>query len=405
MARDPKNQLYALIGKNLGKQQVIGQKGRKLITTDGSFIDFASTNYLGFDFHPKMQSAGLAMHEKWGALSGWSRLEIDADLYPRVEKSISQMLGCRDSILAHTITVTNFSVIPAIVKKGAIFCDQKLHTVVWEACRLARDHGASLEKFPHQDLVALETQLKNCRTTGPKLICVDGVYSISGAQAPIKELQTLCRQYGAWLLVDDAHGFGILGRASQGQTNPYGFGGTGVVNHHGGDYNRTFYVSSFGKSFCTHSAFITLPTEFEGSLREECTQYIYSAPMPPFVVGMVEEALRLNDSEGEVARERIFQLTKRFVDGLRTMNLKVQNHEYFPIVFWEVGSLEDLMATSEILFNKGVVAGLRAYPVVPHDACGLRFGITALHTFEQIDESLAKIEATIAQVRSLKRAA
>ncbi|HEY8280163.1 MAG TPA: pyridoxal phosphate-dependent aminotransferase family protein [Bdellovibrionota bacterium] len=401
MKKEQKNQLYFLSGKNLGHQQVLEQRGRALRGPRGEFLDYATTNYLGWDFHPRFAELGLSRHQEWGSLSGWSRLEIDSELYSGIEKRLCRMTGGRETILSHTITVTNFSIIPAIAKKGMIFCDQKVHTVVWEACRLARDHGAGLVKFGHQDVSHLEKLLEEHKDTHPKLICVDGVYSISSEYAPIRELQELCRRYDAWLLVDDAHGFGLLGK-DPGADAPFGRGGGGVVEFAGGDLSRTFYVASLGKAFCTHTAFVTVPLEYEESLRENCMQYIYSAPLPPFVMGMVEAALDLNDSEGDQARLRIHALTRRFVEGLRALGLQVQNNAYFPIVFWEIGALEDLAWTAERLFARGVVAGIRAFPVVPPNECGLRFGITALHTEAQIDRTLAVIEAISGEFRSLR---
>jgi 8-amino-7-oxononanoate synthase len=265
--------------------------------------------------------------------------------------------------------------------------------VVWEACRLARDHGATLARFEHQNLADLEAKLQQCKQNGPKLICVDGVYSISSEYAPIPELQALCQKYGAWLLVDDAHGFGILGRNPR--KNSYGNDGSGVCNYFHGDFKRTFYVASFGKSFCNHTAFVTMPDEYPESLRESCLQYIYSAPMSPFVIGAVDASLDLNVSEGNEQRQRLYQRTEQLFTGMRKLGLRVSNNKFFPIVFWEIGSLQDLTVVAKNLFSSGVLAGLRAYPVVPENECGLRFGITSLHTFEQIERTLELLEQAL----------
>lgn len=404
MANDKKNQLFALTAKNLGKQLVTSQTGRFLHRRDGSFIDYATTNYLGWDFQSKMFEQGVMRHKEWGTLSGWSRLEIDAAIYGTLERRLAEFTGAKEVILSHTITVTNFSIIPPIAKKGVIFCDQKVHTVVWEACRLARDHGANLLRFQHQDMADLERQLKENQHVSPKLICVDGVYSISGEYAPIQELQALCKKYDAWLYVDDAHGFGVLGEHPTPEL-PYGKGGAGVVKHLGGDMERTFYVTSMGKAFCTHTAFVAVPHQYPTSLREECMQYIYSAPLPPFVMGMVEAALDLNEAEGDQQRMKLFQLTERLVKGMKGLGLSVLNHANFPIVFWQVGALEDLITVADQLFAEGVVAGLRAFPVVPPTECGLRFGITALHTEQQIDDTLKAIAQVVAGKKTPKKSA
>ncbi len=380
------NQLHDLTKAALTKQPVSLQKGRILQVNGNDKIDYVTTNYLGWDFHPLLAEKGLAYFNQWGSLSGWSRLEVDPLIYSQLEKRIAKFIGCKEVILSHTITITNFSIIPAIAKDGLIFCDQKVHTVVWEACRLARDHGAKLERFKHQDMKDLEDKLSKCDRQQTKLICVDGVYSISSEYAPVLELQRLCEKYNAWLLIDDAHGFGVLGK------NPtngnYGIDGSGVVNYFGGDYLRTFYVSSFGKSFCNHTAFVTIPEQFPESLRESCLQYIYSAPMSPFVIGSVDATLDLNEKEGLNQRNTLHKSTKKLYEEMIRLDLNVSNHKFFPIIFWQIGTVEKLIEVSEKLFTLGVIAGLRAFPVVPENECGLRFGVTSLHTDEQIDKTL-----------------
>jgi 8-amino-7-oxononanoate synthase len=387
------NQLFDLTAAGLTKQSLQSQDGRLLNVSGQQKIDYVTTNYLGWDFHPRLLEKGTEYHRQWGSLSGWSRLEVDPEIYQSLEHRIAQFLGCKEVVLSHTITITNFSIIPSITKHGTIFCDQKVHTVVWEACRLARDHGATLARFEHQNLADLEAKLQQCKQNGPKLICVDGVYSISSEYAPIPELQALCQKYGAWLLVDDAHGFGILGRNPR--KNSYGNDGSGVCNYFHGDFKRTFYVASFGKSFCNHTAFVTMPDEYPESLRESCLQYIYSAPMSPFVIGAVDASLDLNVSEGNEQRQRLYQRTEQLFTGMRKLGLRVSNNKFFPIVFWEIGSLQDLTVVAKNLFSSGVLAGLRAYPVVPENECGLRFGITSLHTFEQIERTLELLEQAL----------
>lgn len=387
-----KNQLIAFTEVGLSGIPVESINGREVKSKDGgSFIDYCTTNYLGFDFDPHMHEVGAAYARDWGTLTGWSRLEADPQIYTETEARISKFLGVKETILSHTITITNFSVMSAIVEKGIILTDTKVHTVVYEAARLARDHGAKLARFEHQNMADLELKLKEAKDIHPKLIAVDGVYSISTEQAPIQELQRLCEKYNAWLYVDDAHGFGVLGTQSPGC--PYGTRGQGVVAHHGGNYRRTFYVSSFGKAFCTHTAFITIPDEYKEPLREKCMQYIYSAPMTPYVIGMVNASMDLNFKEGDAKRKYLFDLCSEFVSGLKGLNLDISNEALFPVVFWKIGDQDAVIQMAKNLLNAGVLAGLRAFPVVPETECGFRFGLTALHTKEQIKRTLDAINA------------
>jgi 8-amino-7-oxononanoate synthase len=390
---EKKNQLVAFTDAGLSRIAVKAVDSREIVTNTGRLIDYCTTSYLGFDFDPHMKEMGNRYADEWGTLVGWSRLEADPHSYDQTEKRISKFLGVKDTILSHTITITNFSVIPAIAKKGIVFTDSKVHAVVYEAIRLARDHGATLVRFDHQNLASLESLLQIHRSVTPKLIAVDGVYSISTEQAPIRALQALCEKYDAWLYVDDAHGFGVLGRPHE--KSKYGEGGRGIVDHQGGNYDRTFYVSSFGKAFCTHTAFITIPDLYTDPLREQCMQYIYSSPITPYVLGLVNGAMDLNESKGDAQRSNLESLSRKFVEGLKGLNLRIYNEKYFPVIFWNVGTQDLVIRYAHELLAHGVLAGLRAFPVVPESECGFRFGLTALHTPEQIDRTLAAIAKII----------
>ncbi|MFN8391348.1 MAG: pyridoxal phosphate-dependent aminotransferase family protein [Bdellovibrionota bacterium] len=377
------NQLSTLEQHGLASLQVQEIRGRELVTPQGTFIDFCNTNYLSFDRHPLMLERGALFAERWGSLCGWSRLEADPIFYKELEDKIARFLGAPRVIISHTITLSCFSVLSSIVQKGTIFADRKVHTVVWEACRLSRDHGATLLRFEHQDMNDLERQLKSCNNPGPKLIVVDGVYSLSSALAPVAALQELARRYDAWLLIDDAHGFGLLGDQPSDE-NPFGVAGRGVVAYSKGDFKRTFYVSSFGKAFCTHTAFLTIPEEFEGSIPAVHLAHIFSAPVSPHTVGTVDAALDLNEKRGEVDRLHIRQLVAQTVTDLQAEGYAIENHASLPIVFIPIGRLEKLVAGAQILSGEGLLTGLRAFPIVRPDRCGVRVALTSSHTHEHV---------------------
>ncbi|MBI3556917.1 MAG: aminotransferase class I/II-fold pyridoxal phosphate-dependent enzyme [Deltaproteobacteria bacterium] len=382
-----KNQLKLLDESGLAGLKITEVNGRELVCEGSKVIDFCGTNYLGFDFQPELLQRGEQYGRRWGTMCGWSRLEADPAIYKDVEARICKLTGAPRALLSHTITITNFSVLPVIAQKGLILVDRKLHTVVWEACRLARDHGAGVEKFEHQDLNHLETLLKKHKNSHPRVIAVDGVYSISTELAPIRELQMLCKKYDAWLYVDDAHGFGVLG-SDPSASNAHGKGGGGVVSHFNGNYDRTFYVSSFGKAFCTHSGFITLPGEFTDNLPAKALSHIYSAPVSPHTLGTVDAALDLNERIGDGERAKIRQLVQYFCDGVRRLGYEIENHRLHPVIFVPIGELSELIVAAKALLAGGVFTGLRAYPVVPENECGVRFAITSLHTKAHLDQAL-----------------
>lgn len=396
------NQLAVLDEVGLFHVPVAAIRGKEVVSTDGRiYIDFCQTSYLSFEFDPLLNERGCAWTRTWGAVPGWSRMEANAALYDAFEARLGRLLHARRVLTLPTITITNFSLIPGIAQKGLIVADKQVHTVVWEACRLARDHGATLRSFRHQDLADLERVLVDHADLHPKLIAVDGVYSISTELAPMAELQALCERHGAFLYVDDAHGFGILGQ-DPATENPYGLTGNGCVAHGGGDYRRTFYVSGFAKAFCAATAFVTIPDEYHENVQAFAMSYLFSNPSTPHTLGMCDAALDLNESRGEVARAELRGLVRYFVEGLRAEGLRVANTLLQPVVFLEVGPLDDLIAVGQALAAGGVIPGYRAYPVVPAERCGLRFAITAGHTRAHLDRVLEILRAPACMARMLR---
>lgn len=382
------NQLQILDEVGLFRVPVLGIRGKEILSTRGRrYIDFCQTNYLFFEFDPLLNERGYEWTKEWGSMPGWARMEADSSLYERFEERLARFLGAPRVLTLPTITITNFSLIPGIVQRGLILTDKKLHTVVWEACRLARDHGATLKSFKHQDIADLERLLIENAAISPKLVAVDGVYSISTELAPIRELQALCEKYDAYLYIDDAHGFGILGREPT-EDNPYGVTGNGCVAHGGGSYDRTFYVAGFAKSFCASTAFATIPEAFADHVRSFALSYLFSNPATPHTLGMCDAGLELNEQRGEAARAHIRELCRYFINGLRAAGLCVYNNKLQPVLFVEVGPLEALIEVGRCLDAGGIISGYRAYPVVPEDQCGLRFALTAGHERAHIDRVL-----------------
>jgi 8-amino-7-oxononanoate synthase len=362
-------------------------KNREFQSDGKRFIDFCSTSYLHFDYEEEIIERGLAFVREWGITTQWSRIEADACIHPELEKKIADFVGTPRILLGHTITSTNYSHIPSIAKGGIIFTDRSLHTVVWEACRLARDHGAQIIRFNHQDLNHLEDLLKQHAHVHPKVIAVDGIYSVSTELAPLSAMQELCERYNAWLYIDDAHGFGIAGK-NPSPENPYGVGGAGLVHYFGGSFDRTFYVANFNKAFCVSGAFTTIPVQYKDNMKAYSTQHIFSAPMSPFIIGAIGAALDMNARVGEERRAKIRVLVDKLCAGLRARGVQFTNHISHPVVFVEIGAFEKLLNLGDLLFKQGLLVGFRAFPLVPSDQTGIRIAVTAGNTEEHIDKLL-----------------
>lgn len=386
-----KNQLEILQQQGCFDIKIQGVKGSHVQLEDGRWItDYATTGYLGLDLRSELHELGSAYSSKWGSICNWSRMELDPVIFGELEERIRNWLGCEEVVLGHTITISSFSVLPYIARDAIILADSLLHTVIWEACRLSRDHGSELQKFKHQDLDDLECKLKALPLDKRKIIAVDGVYSISTEVADVKRLQQLCEQYNAYLYIDDAHGIGVLG-GNPTPENPYGVSGNGVVNYAGCDFNRTFYVSSFGKAFGSTVAFLCYPKEFHETLRANCLQYLFSAPVNPYTIGTAMAAMDLNEREGELLRARVRSNVTFFRELASELSLEYLNQSYHPVLYVKIGTIDELLIAAKGMLSKGSISGYRAFPLVKEQDCGMRFSLSALHSRKEITATLVAL--------------
>src|ERR671923_2365106 len=195
--------------------------GRMIRVGDRWLADFASCNYLGFDLEREIIDAIPAYVEKWGTHPSWSRLLGSPVLYTEIEERLTELLGAEDTLVLPTITLVHMSVIPILAGDGTIYVDGRAHKTIYEGCQLAAAHGATVKRFPHDELEELERLLKE-GGQAPRLICVDGVNSMTGNAADIETMARLARTYDALLYVDDAHGFGVIGERTVDELSPYG---------------------------------------------------------------------------------------------------------------------------------------------------------------------------------------
>jgi 8-amino-7-oxononanoate synthase len=384
------NQIQMLKDHDLFCMKSIGVRDGQVQLEDGSWChDYITTGYLGVDRNQELINRGMEFSNKWGSISNWSRIELDPVIYRNLEDRIAKWMNCSNVILGHTITINNFSVMPHIAKGGYILCDHIVHAVVWESCRLARDHGAEVLKYKHQSIEDLEDKLMGLPMEARKIIAVDGVYSISSEVADIEKIVKLCEKYNAYVYVDDAHGLGIYGQRTNDQV--WGSQGNGIWNFYNINKDRIFYVSNFGKAFGTTVAFLCYPDSFKEELKSNCLSYIFSAPPNPYSIGSTEAVMDWNERVGDKTRLEVYNKTKFFVDSLRSAGIKIRNKNYHPVVYVEFGDFEVLFKGATFLREHGIVGGYRAYPLVPASECGIRFSITNEHTLEVLNYTVERI--------------
>ena len=223
-------------------------QGRMIRVGDHWLADFASCNYLGFDLDPEIMSAIDPQVRAWGTHPSWSRLIGSPRLYPRIEERLTELLGAPDTLLLPTITLIHQSVIPLLAGGGHVLVEAQAHRTIYDGCVVARGQGAHLRRFRADDPAALDAMLREAPADAPRLVCMDGVNSMTGNYPDLRAVARVCRDNGALLYVDDAHGFGVIGERGPGETSPYGSRGNRLVRHPGESYDGLVLVRGFSKA-------------------------------------------------------------------------------------------------------------------------------------------------------------
>jgi 8-amino-7-oxononanoate synthase len=365
--------------------------GRRIRVGDDWLTDFASCNYLGFDLDEEIMAAIPGEVRRWGTHPSWSRLLGNPALYPLIEERTADLLGAPDVLVLPTITHIHLSVIPALVGDGTVLLESQAHKTIYDGTVMARAQGATVHRFRTGDLDQLTDLLAAAPTDRPRLVCVDGVNSMTGNLPDLCRMATLCRDHGALLYVDDAHGFGVLGERQLGEACPYGQRGNAIVRHAGEDYDDIVLVGGFSKAYSSLLAFLALPTDLKNHLKVAAAPYLYSGPSPVASLATVLAGLDVNECRGDALRAHLYTLTDRVLRHVRALNLATPNRSGLPIIELPLAAGADLAGTSRILWQRGVYVTLAAYPLVPVDQVGIRVQLTAAHTVCQVDQLNAVI--------------
>ncbi len=195
--------------------------GRRIRIGDRWLTDFASCNYLGFDLDREIIEAVPQFLDDWGTHPSWSRLLGSPVIYEQLEERLARLLGCEDTLLLPTITHIHMSVIPVLAGSGTIFLDGRAHKTIFDGAMVAAGHGATLQRFRHNDAEDLEELLRQAPPE-PRIIVMDGVNSMTGNAPDVGAFARLAREHDALLYVDDAHGFGVIGERCADELCHYG---------------------------------------------------------------------------------------------------------------------------------------------------------------------------------------
>jgi 8-amino-7-oxononanoate synthase len=365
--------------------------GRMIRVGDHWLADFASCNYLGFDLDREIIEAVPAYLDAWGTHPSWSRLLGSPILYEQIEERLTALLGAEDALVLPTITHIHMSVIPLLAASGTIFLDARAHKTIYDGCQVARSRGAAVKRFRFEDPDHLD-ELLHAERDRTRLVCMDGVNSMTGNAPDIRAFAAVAREHGALLYVDDAHGFGVIGERSDDEPSPYGVRGNSVVRHAGESYDHIVLVGGFSKAYSSLLAFIACPTDVKELLKVAAPPYLYSGPSPVASLATVLAGFDVNERRGDELRTTLCRHTARVLDALRRLGVHTPNRSGFPIIEIPLRDYRRIGVVGQMLFDRGVYVTLAAYPLVPKDEVGFRVQLTAANTDEEVDVLIAALE-------------
>ncbi len=348
---------------------------------DGRYmLAFCSNDYLGLANHPEIIKALQAGADRYGAGSGAAHLiNGHSRAHHALEEELAEFTGRPRALLFSTGYMANLGVISALLARhDSLFEDRLNHASLIDAGLLAR---ASLKRYRHCDMQSLQQQLGSA-AEGRCLIATDGVFSMDGDIAPLPELAAQAKKHDAWLLVDDAHGLGVLGKDGRGSLNHF------KLNHAA----VPVLMGTLGKAFGTFGAFVAGSDDLIETLIQQARSYIYTTASPPALAEATRVSLRLVQQESW-RRERLQQLICRFRKAAEQLDLPLMASET-PIQPLLLGSTERAVDWSRRLESQGILVTAIRPPTVPEGSARLRITFSALHTDRQVDrllDALAKL--------------
>ncbi|MBM4145402.1 MAG: pyridoxal phosphate-dependent aminotransferase family protein [Nitrospira sp.] len=344
--------------------------GRKMIMV-------GSNNYLGLTNHPKVKEAAIEAIRKYGTGCAGSRfLNGTLDIHVQLEEKLAGFMRKESALVFSTGFQVNLGVISALVGKDDIVIIDKMdHASIIDGCRLS---FGDIKKFRHNDMADLERVLKEYEDKD-KLIVVDGVFSMEGDIANLPDIVALAKKYDARLMVDDAHGIGVLGKT-----------GRGTAEHFGLEDEVDLIMGTYSKSLASIGGFISGSAEVIHFIKHLARSLVFSASPPPASVASVSVAIDIIENEPE-RRDQLWKNTRKMLNSFKQIGLQTGRSET-PIIPVIVGDDEKAFLMAMMLQDEGIFANVAVTPAVPNGMALIRTSYMATHTDEQLDKVLKAFE-------------
>ncbi|PBQ14189.1 8-amino-7-oxononanoate synthase [Pseudomonas congelans] len=379
MSFDLRTRLDARRAAHLYRQRPLLQspQGPQVIVDGQPLLAFCSNDYMGLANHPEVIAAWQAGAERWGVGGGASHLVIGHSApHHELEEALAELTGRPRALLFSNGYMANLGAVTALVGQGDTVLEDRLnHASLLDAGLLS---GARFSRYLHNDVNSLEARLE--KSVGDTLVVTDGVFSMDGDIADLPALARAARAKGAWLMVDDAHGFG-----------PLGANGAGIVEHFGLTMDDVpVLVGTLGKSFGTSGAFVAGSEELIETLIQFARPYIYTTSQPPALACATLKSLQLLRTE-HWRREHLTRLIEQFRRGAEQIGLQLMD-SFTPIQPIMIGNAGRALHLSQLLRERGLLVTAIRPPTVPAGSARLRVTLSAAHSEADVQLLLNTLE-------------
>ncbi len=358
-------------------REIQSDQDTEVLISGKKVLMFGSNSYLGLTNHPKVKEASIEAVRKYGTGCAGSRfLNGTLDIHVQLEERLAKFVGKEDAISFSTGFQVNEGVISCITgREDYLIWDELNHASIIEGIRLSFSNKL---KYKHNDMESLEKQLRKCEPDKVKLIVTDGVFSMEGDVANITEIVRLAKQYNANIMVDEAHGIGVLGNH-----------GRGTCDHFGVSKDVDLIMGTFSKSFASLGGFIAGDKDTINYLRHNSRTYIFSASCTPASVAAANASLDIMLNEPE-HMENLWKLTHYALNGFRQMGCEI-GHTSTPIIPLFIRDNDLTFLIVKELFEEGIFVNPVVSPAVASQDTLIQFSLMATHTQAQLDYALEAI--------------
>ena len=351
------------------RKTINSAQGAQIIIRDKKFLNFSSNDYLGFANNEVLKRCMINAIHKYGVGAGSSQL-LSGHIEPHeiLEKKLSVFFNTKASLVFPSGYHANLAIASTLINKQTIIFQDKLnHASLVDAALLSKGR---LLRYRHNDLSHLKSLLEKHKHND-LIIMTDGIFSMDGDCSPLIEISKLCKKYHALLIVDDAHGIGVLGK-----------GGRGLVEELNLEKEVDLLIGTFGKSFGAAGAFITGSETIIEAFIQKARTYIYTTALLPSVAAAVTHAIDLINDGGDL-RKHIKELIVEYKKSARAAGLLVSrsSHHIQPLI---IGSAHETLRISKALYKNNILVPAIRPPTVPKNTSRLRISITAAHTKKDI---------------------